>query len=412
MDWNVIVLDGLTVDVQVSATVCQTLDGSNSEQIQLGESRQSRTFQGSFVPASDAHLLELCQGDASLADLSEVVFELDNASSWFTQRQIEIVTIHGPGITNVPALSALHNHPPLPHGCFAQIDNSAAALPRLLDHGPELGGHSKTDQAFRCESLAEQLDVWLEGGNADMADILQVHAGKYRELQQRVRALHDFCKHIIKEQRQDRRSSVENATPIANAHHGEIEASEQDDKTRATIGAMPVQKSWAGDLSMLAKNGDSDGVEATLRAMRASCSQQDIAQEIVSCEFGERNVESALHCAALRGRVEILYMLLAAKAPVNAADDAGNTPLLLAIAQGHATAARALLDAGASTNIANNFCSSPETNSKINSWDSDSVSEGKKIIQGMLNGFTDPWDTPLPPDEVECGSANCTVDLS
>jgi hypothetical protein len=57
-----------------------------------------------------------------------------------------------------------------------------------------------------------------------------------------------------------------------------------------------------------------------------------------------------LRAAAERGNTAEVARLIAAKAPLDAKDGAGQTALLLAVAGGHISVAKALIDAGASIN--------------------------------------------------------------
>lgn len=60
--------------------------------------------------------------------------------------------------------------------------------------------------------------------------------------------------------------------------------------------------------------------------------------------------QTALHHAAARGHVDVISLLVAARANVNArSNDTSDTPLLAAVKGGHPNAVRALIDAGADT---------------------------------------------------------------
>ena len=62
---------------------------------------------------------------------------------------------------------------------------------------------------------------------------------------------------------------------------------------------------------------------------------------------GPNRLAGALQDAARAGRLELLERLLQQGAPVNAADTAGRTPLILAVMQGHTAVVQRLLAAGA-----------------------------------------------------------------
>ena len=69
--------------------------------------------------------------------------------------------------------------------------------------------------------------------------------------------------------------------------------------------------------------------------------------------------ETALMWAALRGRQEIVALLLHKKAGVNAKNHIGDTALMWAAAEGHSRIVELLLQAGAEVNTANDFDYTP-----------------------------------------------------
>eukprot|EP00931_Biecheleriopsis_adriatica_P022236 TRINITY_DN14346_c0_g1_i1.p1 TRINITY_DN14346_c0_g1~~TRINITY_DN14346_c0_g1_i1.p1 ORF type:complete len:166 (+),score=38.92 TRINITY_DN14346_c0_g1_i1:81-578(+) len=113
--------------------------------------------------------------------------------------------------------------------------------------------------------------------------------------------------------------------------------------------------------------------------------KQDLdAKLLVECnEFGGRGSRSSLHNAAVRGRAEILALLLSTKANPNITDDAGTSPLHFAADLGHARVAFHLLQAGADPTLKNAFSSTPMDKLAINSWDASDTSEAC-IVRGYV----------------------------
>ncbi len=56
-----------------------------------------------------------------------------------------------------------------------------------------------------------------------------------------------------------------------------------------------------------------------------------------------------MHLAAFKGDAEVVRALMIWGAPADVVDDAGDTPLHIACALGYAATARALIDAGTSS---------------------------------------------------------------
>lgn len=77
-----------------------------------------------------------------------------------------------------------------------------------------------------------------------------------------------------------------------------------------------------------------------------------------------------IHCAADYGQTEVLQILLANGADVNAKDKHGITPLLNAIFEGHARAVKLLLEKGADKTV-----KAPSGESAFESADKDEIKE-------------------------------------
>ena len=76
---------------------------------------------------------------------------------------------------------------------------------------------------------------------------------------------------------------------------------------------------------------------------------------VVGVESRNGYGDMPLHVAAVRGDVEMISVLLAAGAEIDARGEHGFTPLLDALAQGKAEAARLLIQHGASTTSRNDW---------------------------------------------------------
>lgn len=154
-------------------------------------------------------------------------------------------------------------------------------------------------------------------------------------------------------------------------------------------------------LAALALSGDARGMTSALGSIQKLLGKEATLQAICSCDFGDRNSKSALHCAAARGRAEVLRILLAARVDPNSRDDTGNTPLHFAVDLGHARAVRVLLEGGAMQDLLNNFGKSAARNSEENSWDQPQIKVGKAYIRNMFAGQFTLWeDLPEEPPEV------------
>jgi len=107
--------------------------------------------------------------------------------------------------------------------------------------------------------------------------------------------------------------------------------------------ALMASGCGGGDLHSACKNGDARRVKALLESGKGDVNARD-------SEFGS----SPLHWAAGGGHVEIMEMLLAKGANIEAKDKDGMTPLHAAAAKGQAAAVKLLLDKGADVNSRRN----------------------------------------------------------
>jgi len=111
-----------------------------------------------------------------------------------------------------------------------------------------------------------------------------------------------------------------------------------------------------------------------------------VVSAITSTDMERRNSKPAVHSAAMRGKFEVLKLLLEANAPPDTIDESGNTPLRYAIELGQARSVAVLLKWGANPKTLNNFGTAPEDVKDDASWDVPAVKAGKKWIRDMLKG--------------------------
>lgn len=145
-------------------------------------------------------------------------------------------------------------------------------------------------------------------------------------------------------------------------------------------------------LVSLVGDGDLDAVKRHLDSIRRIHGQAAVVSEITTCEHEGRNAKSALHRAALRGRAEMISLFLREEAPVDVLDEQGNTPLHLATDLGRARAVHCLLQARACVQTRNCFGRSVKEMAVTNSWDEQSIADGKALIRRMLEAEQVPLD--------------------
>ncbi|CAE7706256.1 unnamed protein product [Symbiodinium sp. CCMP2456] len=102
LDWNAIVLDEKTVDLEVCVLLkCEEGSSEPPTMHWLQQKGSGRTFQGRFVPSEDSNLLEQAGKGTTM---EEIIFEFDNSYSWWTDKQIELITIRSRSEANPPPL--------------------------------------------------------------------------------------------------------------------------------------------------------------------------------------------------------------------------------------------------------------------------------------------------------------------
>mmetsp|Transcript_62295 Transcript_62295/g.131705 ORF Transcript_62295/g.131705 Transcript_62295/m.131705 type:complete len:601 (+) Transcript_62295:163-1965(+) len=160
LEWSVVVLDELTIDLEVSVQYQQEDAQEQPELLLLQEVQRGRTFRGTFEPSSDARL-------AAGSTVASVTFDFNNAFSWWTDKEVELVVLRvvpeGPPRAKVPALPAMA---PLskvkqkldPPACDGP-EVSSAAVPSLAVPGKLNGFSEHPNEAVM--KLATSLDCWL-----------------------------------------------------------------------------------------------------------------------------------------------------------------------------------------------------------------------------------------------------------
>mmetsp|Transcript_61850 Transcript_61850/g.144865 ORF Transcript_61850/g.144865 Transcript_61850/m.144865 type:complete len:423 (-) Transcript_61850:112-1380(-) len=173
-------------------------------------------------------------------------------------------------------------------------------------------------------------------------------------------------------------------------------------------------------LVSLVGDGDLDAVRRHLDSIRRTQGQAAVVSEITTCEHEGRNAKSALHRAALRGRAEIISVFLREEAPVDVLDEQGNTPLHLATDLGRARAVHCLLQARACVQTRNCFGRSAKEMAVTNSWDEQSIADGKALIRRMFEEEQVPLDNlpaeppaaPHPLPEKVCSLEHVEPEIS
>mmetsp|Transcript_1848 Transcript_1848/g.4670 ORF Transcript_1848/g.4670 Transcript_1848/m.4670 type:complete len:242 (-) Transcript_1848:102-827(-) len=127
LEWSIVVLDELTVGLEVRAEISAP-DGSTSVRFVQENGASAQKFQGTFNPAERfAEAFEENRLDA-------IVFELDNTFSWWNAKDVEIVTICEPADQHRPPprlrLVPTVTLPPRP--AAKVIASPSCVLPELL----------------------------------------------------------------------------------------------------------------------------------------------------------------------------------------------------------------------------------------------------------------------------------------
>lgn len=188
LEWSVVVLDGLTVDMKVSVQI-RNGDTSKVAERVIQDTKQGTSFKGCFEPPTDER-----------GQVVQVVFDMNNAASWFTSKQIEIFTLQVPRKSHVAKLPSLQlcdlprhsGHPEIEE--FSVVPNLLeTAVPEKLDPLAEL-----------CNGLHTLLDSWLGTVEAKAHHVHEEDANWLKKLQRTAMTVREQCQGKCAEKLQDR----------------------------------------------------------------------------------------------------------------------------------------------------------------------------------------------------------------
>lgn len=183
LDWNAVSLGEKTIDLEVYVLL-KSEDGSEAPTIHyLKQKGSGRSFAGRFVPQEDARFLT--EG-GNVVELDSVIFEFDNSYSWWTEKEVELITIRTACSANLPPPlpeKAPHSLPPratTPHGAATQKAQEIPDLRKAMD-----AGNDQKRCAFRfiqhLEGLLEAAEakcpkegLQLAGAEALWSELLQL----------------------------------------------------------------------------------------------------------------------------------------------------------------------------------------------------------------------------------------------
>ena len=158
LDWNAIVLDEKTVDLEVCVLLKSEEASSEPPTMHwLQQKRSGRTFQGRFVPSEDSSFLEQAGKGATM---EEIIFEFDNSYSWWTDKQIELITIRCRSEANPPPLPL----PSLSPMSLPPRASDPSGSEEVLQEVPELrtpNDVAAVDENTDASRFISQLDAFL-----------------------------------------------------------------------------------------------------------------------------------------------------------------------------------------------------------------------------------------------------------
>mmetsp|Transcript_51249 Transcript_51249/g.101801 ORF Transcript_51249/g.101801 Transcript_51249/m.101801 type:complete len:502 (+) Transcript_51249:77-1582(+) len=159
LDWSVVVLDELTVDLEVFAELAPEGPESSPGLVLLQESFRNRTFTGSFEPTTDPRLHAVGNDISTIVERVEaVIFDFNNSFSWMTGKDVEIVALRvrppaGPPKSTMPPLLSLRPCSPPPRG-----NTLAGSKPNHIGRSNGVRG------AMGIDSVAPELRLELAKG--------------------------------------------------------------------------------------------------------------------------------------------------------------------------------------------------------------------------------------------------------
>jgi len=217
LDWSVVVLEELTVDLEVSVQLCPASEEATPGLVLLQETARGRTFRGTFNPASDKRLRpaanvggggstsskdgETTEGSESSSppEVDAVIFEFSNAFSWWTPKEVELVIVrHRPGqpesevspLPILPPLSAVPRSTSSSGGAAEDVGPVPLAVlqPAPVDEAMKTLGAGE----HSAQRLAAVLQKWLS--SVEEIPVDSDKEGEWlEELRKRCASLQGFC---------------------------------------------------------------------------------------------------------------------------------------------------------------------------------------------------------------------------
>lgn len=187
LDWSAIVLNERIVDMQVSLLLHPKEEGGTAGTEVLEKKASGRNFNGRFAPEKDPKYADVEASDS----MHIIVFEFDNSSSWFTEKEVELVTIRTPaqmrtGLLPLPSLVPLGPLPRSGQGEASPLTTQALPDLRVPPADTETCIPAMDKDAFRFVSQLDALlavaesncpqDVGLPGTEALVARVLELRS--------------------------------------------------------------------------------------------------------------------------------------------------------------------------------------------------------------------------------------------
>jgi len=204
LDWSVVVLEEMTIDLEVSVQLSPASDGSENATpglILLQETARGRTFRGTFDPSTDTRLAAAAAagGNGEGPTVEAIIFEFDNAFSWMTAKEVELVALRvrpdGPPAALVPPLLPLSPLEVPPRSAGRHAGGADCRLAPGLAKPPPPGVVDEREEVLR---FAARLDDWLAAAEtscpADGSSAAEVGGEWLKDLLARVASLRGLCK--------------------------------------------------------------------------------------------------------------------------------------------------------------------------------------------------------------------------
>lgn len=175
LEWSAVVLDELTVDLEVSAQYRSTEPGVAPGLILLQEMARGTSHRGTFDPAKDSRFAALrsaANGEDNHKggiEIDAIIFEFSNTFSWWTGKEIELIMLRikppGEPLAAVPPLPLLQPLASLPHADDVATKMSEETFPRPMLPNLHILPNSNEEIPSTCEHevsrYASRLDSWL-----------------------------------------------------------------------------------------------------------------------------------------------------------------------------------------------------------------------------------------------------------